>query len=56
MPVFIVDKLTRSKPPAPGEPLKPQSASSQMMTASAGVAHEFSVRHCWVSLGMSMDH
>mmetsp|Transcript_12420 Transcript_12420/g.37357 ORF Transcript_12420/g.37357 Transcript_12420/m.37357 type:complete len:482 (+) Transcript_12420:144-1589(+) len=35
VPVFIVDKLTRSKPPAPGEPLKPQSAKSQMLTASA---------------------
>lgn len=35
VPVFIVDKMFGSKPPKPGEPLKPQSAKSQVMTASA---------------------
>jgi hypothetical protein len=36
VPVFIVDKLTRSKPPPPGEPLKPQSTPKQFLTAGAG--------------------
>lgn len=35
VPVFIVDKLTRSKPPPPGEPLKPQSTPKQFLTAGA---------------------
>lgn len=35
IPVFVVDKLTHSKPPPPGEPLKPQSTSKQFMTAGA---------------------